>query len=158
MRTDPPSPLCRPLVALLVILAAPQWALAAGTPTPSSPETLWMLNCQGCHRAGGQGTANAVPALKDVVARFLSVPGGRQYLIRVPGVAGSPLADAPLSEVVNWMLKRFDPQDIPPDFKPYTADEVAAYRKMGAYGDQAGTIRATLTASFTSPAPAKPQP
>lgn len=117
-----------------------------------------MLNCQGCHRADGQGTANAVPALKNVVARFLSAPGGRQYLIRVPGVAGSPLADAPLSKVVNWMLNRFDTRHLPENFKPYTADEVAAYRKMGAYGDEAGTIRATLTAAFTSPAPAKPQP
>ncbi len=158
MRTDPPSPLFRPLVVLLVVLAAPHWAVAAGTPTRPPPETLWMLNCQGCHRASGQGTANAVPALKDVVARFLSVPGGRQYLIRVPGVAGSPLADAPLSEVVNWMLKRFDARHLPENFKPYTADEVAAYRKMGAYGDEAGTIRAALTASFTGPAPAKPQP
>jgi len=115
-----------------------------------------MLNCQGCHRADGRGTGDAVPALSGVAARFLSVPGGREYLIRVPGVAGSPLEDAPLSALVNWMLRRFDPRHLPVDFKPYTAAEVASYRQLGAYGEEAGTIRAALTASFEAAVPAKP--
>lgn len=160
MGTDPhsPSPAGRLRLALLLILAASQQVLAAGPVAPRSPQTLWMLNCQGCHRADGRGTANAVPALEGDVARFLSVPGGRQYLIRVPGVAGSPLADAPLSAVINWMLKRFDARHLPAEFKPYTAGEVAAYRKLGAYGDEAGAVRAALTASFKSAAAAKPEP
>jgi hypothetical protein len=62
------------------------------------------------------------------VARFLSVPGGREYLGRVPGVATSPLSSADLSELVNWMLWRFDKEHLPADFRPYSEAEIAQLR------------------------------
>lgn len=87
----------------------------------------WALNCQGCHLADGQGTQET-GKLSGTVARFLWVPGGRDYLIRVPGVATSQLPDEDLAELVNWMLLRFDKQHIPASFRPYTAAEVARLR------------------------------
>ena len=89
----------------------------------------FALNCQGCHRADGTGTPGSVPALADSVARFLAVPGGREYLVQVPGVAQAPLDDAALAAVVNWMLTRFDAQHVPKEFRPYTADDIGRLRK-----------------------------
>ena len=99
---------------------------AAGAYTP---EVEFALNCQGCHRADGAGTPGSVPPLAHSVARFLAVPGGRDYLVQVPGVAQAPLDDAMLAAVVNWMLTRFDAQHVPKDFRPYTADEIGRLRK-----------------------------
>ena len=92
------------------------------------PGVEYALNCQGCHRADGAGTPGSVPPLADAVARFLAVPGGREYLVQVPGVAQAPLDDATLAGVVNWMLERFDKAHIPAGFVPYTADEIGRLR------------------------------
>jgi hypothetical protein len=88
----------------------------------------WTLNCQGCHRFDGSGSDATAPGIAGTVAKFLRVPGGREYLIRVPGVATSPLSDADLAEVVNWMLWRFDREHLPASFRPYTAAEIAPLR------------------------------
>jgi mono/diheme cytochrome c family protein len=89
----------------------------------------WTLNCQGCHRQDGSGSPGTAPGLAGTVARFLAVPGGREYLGRVPGVATSPLSDADLAEVMNWMLWRFDREHIPATFQPFTAAEIGALRQ-----------------------------
>jgi mono/diheme cytochrome c family protein len=114
---------------------------AAQIPAPTAAETAppgvenaqrawqnWTLNCQGCHRPDGSGTEGTAPSLAGTVARFLSVPGGREYLGRVPGVATSPLSSRDLAEVVNWMLWRFDREHLPAGFQPYTADEMGRLR------------------------------
>jgi len=88
----------------------------------------WTLNCQGCHRPDGTGSAATAPSLAGTVARFMSVPGGREYLGRVPGVATSPLSNEDLAEVMNWMLWRFDSTHIPANFAPYTAVEIGSLR------------------------------
>jgi hypothetical protein len=48
--------------------------------------------------------------------------------VQVPGVAQAPLDDAALAGVVNWMLDRFDKTHLPPDFRPYTAEEIGRLR------------------------------
>lgn len=88
----------------------------------------WTLNCQGCHRLDGTGSATTSPSLAGTVAKFLWVPGGREYLGRVPGVATSPLSNADLAELMNWMLWRFDKQNLPAAFEPYTAAEIGQLR------------------------------
>jgi cytochrome c553 len=115
--------------------------LAAQTPAPTAADTPpagvenaqrawqnWTLNCQGCHRPDGTGTEGTAPSLAGTVARFLSAPGGREYLGRVPGVATSPLSNRDLAEVVNWMLWRFDREHLPAKFQPYTTDEMGRLR------------------------------
>jgi hypothetical protein len=94
----------------------------------SGPALDYTLECEGCHRADGSGTPGSVPALRDSVARFLGVPGGREYLARVPGVAQAPLDDAALAAVLNWMLDRFDRPHVPAGFTPYSAEEVGRLR------------------------------
>jgi hypothetical protein len=89
----------------------------------------YVLHCQGCHQAGGLGLAGSVPRLKDSVARFVSLPGGREYLSRVPGVAQSQLDDAALARLLNWLVAYFDADHLAADFRPFTAEEVAPLRR-----------------------------
>jgi mono/diheme cytochrome c family protein len=114
-------------LALLVALAIA--ASPAAAADVSGPALAYALECQGCHQADGRGTPGSVPALSGSVARFLAVPGGREYLSQVPGVAQAPLDDATLAGVLNWMLTRFDEAHVPKDFVPYAAAEVGRLRK-----------------------------
>jgi mono/diheme cytochrome c family protein len=113
---------------------APSWVAPGGAPPLGIANGQrawqhWTLNCQGCHRPDGSGSPATAPGLTGTVARFLGVPGGREYLGRVPGVATAPLSDADLSEVMNWMLWRFDPEHVPANFQPFTAAEIGALRQ-----------------------------
>jgi Cytochrome c len=104
-------------------------ALTAGPASAvSGPALDYTLECAGCHRADGSGTPGGVPALRDSVARFMAVPGGRDYLVRVPGAAQAPLDDGALAAVLNWMLERFDAANVPAGFTPFTAEEVRRLR------------------------------
>jgi len=108
------------------ILILPAWdVLSADIYTPKVNYTLY---CQGCHLADGSGTPGKVPALKNEVGRFLHVDGGREYLVQVPGTSQSPLSDAEIAAVLNWMLKNFSAEQLPVDFVPYTSEEVSRVR------------------------------
>jgi mono/diheme cytochrome c family protein len=113
---------------LLLVLAAVVAAVPAAR--AASPAVAYALNCQGCHRADGSGTPGSVPALAGSVGRFLRIPGGREYLVQVPGVAQAPLDDAAIAGVLNWIVERFDRAGAPADFAPYTASEVARLRRQ----------------------------
>ena len=88
----------------------------------------YILHCQGCHLVNGGGTSGKIPALIGV-GRFLSVEGGREFLVRVPGVSGSLVNDAELAEVLNWILYESSPDNLPRNFEPYDAEEVGRYRQ-----------------------------
>jgi len=102
--------------------------LAAARADAYTPSVDYALNCQGCHRGDGSGTPGSIPPLLDSVSRFLAVPGGREYLAQVPGVAQAPLDDAALAAVMNWLLRRFDAAHLPEDFVPYAAAEIGRLR------------------------------
>ena len=113
----------RAIAVLIVALSIASAALAGG-----SPAELYTLNCWGCHKPRAEGIPGTVPRLADSMANFLRVPGGREYLVEVPGVAASALSNAEIAEVLNWLLVTFNKAEMPPDFKPYTAAEIARYR------------------------------
>jgi hypothetical protein len=96
----------------------------------ASPAVDYAVHCQGCHLDDGRETPGRVPALAGSLGRFSRVPGGRAYLVRVPGVAQSPLDDAALAALLNWLLPRFDPGGLAPDFSPYSAEEVGRLRRL----------------------------
>jgi cytochrome c2 len=108
--------------------AAAGVAAPAGVTNAQRAWQNWTLNCQGCHRPDGTGSAGTAPSLAGTVSRFLTVPGGREYLGRVPGVATSALANADLAELMNWMFWRFDKEHMPADFLPFTAEEIGRLR------------------------------
>jgi len=93
----------------------------------SSSRTLYALNCMGCHQRHGEGHGT-VPQLRGFVGNFLKVPGGREFLVQVPGVAQSGLSDADIAAVLNWILLEFSADELPEDFRPYDAEEVVRYR------------------------------
>jgi hypothetical protein len=124
--------------------ADPGGASPAGVTDVQLAWQNWTLNCQGCHRLDGSGSEGTAPSLAGTVAKFLWVPGGREYLVRVPGVATSPLPDADLAEVMNWMLWRYDREHLPSDFRPFTAGEMAALRSRPLRLEAAGMRRDLL--------------
>lgn len=93
-----------------------------------SPQKLYALHCMGCHGSQGEGIPSRVPALRNFAGYFAFLPEGRAFLIRVPGAANAPLSDEELAQVTNWLLQTFSPKELPPDFKPFTAEEVKSYR------------------------------
>ena len=99
-----------------------------GLARAESPRFNYILHCQGCHLDDGRETPGKIPPLAGA-ARFLSVSGGREFLVRVPGVSLALLPDDELAALVNWMLREFSPAELPEDFEPYTAEEVAEYRQ-----------------------------
>jgi hypothetical protein len=102
--------------------------LFAATARAQDPRVDYMLQCQGCHLADGSGSPGAVPDLRGSLARFLAVPGGREYLVRVPGAAQSVLSDQRLAAVLDWMIREFGPAEAAADLAPYRAEEIARWR------------------------------
>lgn len=122
-------------------------AAMTGVANPQQARVDYMLKCQGCHQPEGLGNPVNTPPLKDEVARFLHVPGGREFLARVPGVASVDLDDARLAQLLNWTLQRFDRGHLPADFEPYSAGEIAQLRRQPLRLEREAT-RASLLAAM----------
>ena len=98
--------------------------------TPMSrPSQLYATNCQGCHGEAGVSVAE-IPTLAGRIGYFVRIPAGRDYLLQVPNVALNPNSDQAIAELMNWVLKRFSPAQLPADFRPYTAEEVGQARRQ----------------------------
>lgn len=103
----------------------------------------YAVQCQGCHGAKGEIGRQEMPILSGNISTFLSVPGGRAYLVQVPGVATSPLSDSRLADLLNWMLSEFDADNVPKEHLPYKAGEVGLLRQNSLIPN-AGNVRAKL--------------
>jgi len=112
----------------VVCIAALAGALSASLAV-AGPQLDYMLHCRGCHGPDGAGAPGAAPSFRGQVAKFLWVPGGREYLIRVPGTAQSELNDAHTADLLNWILHEFSPNELPADFVPYSEAEVTRHRR-----------------------------
>jgi hypothetical protein len=123
------------LLAAACALASPTLAAAADY-APGAPlerftgaRADYAFRCKGCHGFAGEGTAGHVPRLDGFVGLFTLVEGGRDYLMRVPGVARSVLEDDRLAAVLNWMLNTYGDGRVAPGFAPFTAEEVGEARR-----------------------------
>ena len=88
----------------------------------------YQMFCQGCHTPDGTG-GKSVPKIKNFIGYFLQNDIAREYLVRVPGSANSPLNDQQLAEVLNWMIIEFGGNSVPKNMQYYTANEVAKLRQ-----------------------------
>lgn len=88
-----------------------------------------MLHCSGCHVADGSGSAGRVPSVRDSLAALSASAAGRRFLVQVPGAAQSPLSDAELAQVLSWMVRSLSDRPVAPEFRDFSAEEVARYRK-----------------------------
>ena len=122
------------VISSAVLCAGMASALAAGAPVMTQTEEQrarvnYLLNCAGCHLPDGHGLPGTVPDFREYLGEFAQHPASRSFIARVPGAAGSPLNDAELAEVLNWILITMNGGQLRADFKPYTAAEVAGYRR-----------------------------
>lgn len=115
--------------AVIAFAAFAMTGASGRTPQREDPEFLYDLHCSGCHKRDGSGQGVFVPRLQGQVAKFLHKPGGREFLIQVPGVSQSMLSNKQVATVMNWALVRFDREHMPADFKPITEREAASLRQ-----------------------------
>lgn len=115
------------LPALLAALAA-----GCGRPAPagelSVAQQSYFIHCMGCHGEDGTGLEGKVPDLRKDLARLASMPGGRAYILRVPGVTQTSLDPVRTAEVLNYTVREFGGGDVARRIAPFTAAEVAAAR------------------------------
>ena len=115
----------RVAVVRIAVIAGALFASSA----VADPQLDYMLHCRGCHGPDGGGAPGAAPSFRGQVAKFLWVPGGREYLIHVPGTAQSELNDAHTAALLNWIVHEFSASELPADFVPYSEAEVARFRR-----------------------------
>lgn len=119
----------RPLALRALFVAALLMTAAPVVPASADPRIDYMLHCRGCHGPDGAGAPGAAPSFRGHLGKFLLVPGGREYLVRVPGTAQSELDDTHTAALLNWILQEFSRDEIPADFAPYETAEVARNRR-----------------------------
>ena len=97
-------------------------------PLQGGARSLYVLHCAGCHGMDASGSAlGRVPDMRRV-GDFLQLPGGREFIVKVPGVMGSGLDDAQVAAVTNWVLATLAAPSQPPDHRPYDAGEIQQAR------------------------------
>ena len=121
------------VAALLASGGAP--ALAYG------PRVNFQLQCMGCHHADGGGEPGRVPSVRRTLVPFSGTPEGRDFVMRVPGVAQAPLSDAEIAQLLNWMVRNLSDVPMPAEFVDYTAEEVGRARHRPLVGVRAARDR-----------------
>ncbi|HUX72480.1 MAG TPA: hypothetical protein VMV25_01125 [Steroidobacteraceae bacterium] len=111
-------------MAIIAVAAA----AAANAAFAYRPKIDFQLNCMGCHLADGSGEAGRVPSIRRTLLLFSESPQGRNYVLRVPGVAESPLSDAATAALLNWMVRHLSDVALPRGFVDYSAAEVRRAR------------------------------
>lgn len=100
-------------------------------PNGQTPHMNYLHYCAGCHLADGTGKpSNGIPNMRGVLGEFLRVDGGREFIIKVPGVSHTPLADSDIAALMNWLLDGIAAPSKPPNTRPYTAEEVTRLRSQ----------------------------
>ena len=107
--------------------------LAAGGAAAAGDEARarlqYLQHCSGCHLVDGSGSpTKGIPSMRGMLGRFLEVPGGREFIVQVPGVMNSALRDADVANLMNWLVPAVSAATLPAGFQPYTAQEIARLR------------------------------
>ncbi|HEU4627964.1 MAG TPA: hypothetical protein VFS52_24640 [Steroidobacteraceae bacterium] len=131
------------------------WPLAllslscASTAIGHDVETQYRLYCMGCHVPDGSGLEGKVPSIRGTLVPLAQTLEGRRFLVQVPGVAQSPLSNAEVAALLNWMIANLSERPTPPrSVAAFTADEVARYRSTRLVGVRA--MRAKVLAEANS--------
>ncbi len=128
-----------------VVLALPVGVMALERTPMGDARQNYTLFCAGCHAETGRGIPHKVPRLNGRLALYLGVEGGRDFILRVPGVANSQLDDARLAAVMNHVVARFAPERSL-GFRSFTPDEVHEARRRPLVGIEVERTR-LLTAA-----------
>jgi mono/diheme cytochrome c family protein len=132
------------LVGLALALAAGAAAAQDSAAGDSSGASVFAQTCAACHQADGSGTPGLAPQLKGTYWQKLLAQ--RSYLPRViafgltgqikvgdsvfnGGMPGQvQLTDGQVAAVANHVAAGLNTAQLPPDWKPYDAAEVAGLR------------------------------
>jgi hypothetical protein len=109
----------------MAALFAAAWPLVGWT---YDAKVNYQLNCMGCHLPDGSGQRDRVPSVRQSLLLFSTISEGREFVIRVPGVAQSALTNEETAALLNWMARNLSDQPLPVGFVDYTAEEVRASR------------------------------
>ena len=116
------------ILRLLLITAMACWG-SAHAGSADRPRLNYLQYCSGCHLPDGSGSPSfGIPSMRGLLGQFLQVPGGRQFIVQVPGVMNSALSDAEIAALMNWLLPAVSAPTLPAGFQPYTAQEIAQLR------------------------------
>ena len=111
----------------LMVLCCIFFTAAGHAERLSQAQINYMLQCQGCHKANAKGTPPDTPDMTEYGAAFMQSEAGRAYWTSVPGAANSPLSDAELADVLNYIaISIIGAKDI----TPYTESEISLYRSQ----------------------------
>ena len=109
-------------------VAAIALSLAVNAASAYQPLVNYQLRCMGCHLADGSGQPGRVPSIRRSLVLFSASPERRDYVIRVPGVAQSPLSDEDTAALLNWMARNLSDLKVPPSFVDYSEAEIHRFR------------------------------
>jgi mono/diheme cytochrome c family protein len=114
----------------LLLIAALALSGSAHAASEDRPRLQYLQYCSGCHLPDGSGSpAFGVPSMRGLLGQFLQVPGGRQFIVQVPGVMNSALSNADIAALMNWLVPAVSAPTLPArGFKPYTAQEIGRLR------------------------------
>lgn len=113
----------------LLLLAALAWSGSTHAGSEERARLQFVRYCSGCHHQDGSGSPEfGVPSMRGLLGQFLQVPGGRAFIVQVPGVMNSALGDAEIARLMNWLLPAISAPTLPAGFQPYTAAEIARLR------------------------------
>ena len=113
-------------VRIGAVVLASAWAVSSHA---LQPRVNYQLQCMGCHHRDGSGENGRVPSIRRTLVQFSSFPEGRDYLLRVPGVAQATLSDQQLAALLNWMARNLSDLPLPKNFVDFTPAEVHSARR-----------------------------
>jgi hypothetical protein len=130
-----------------VAAVALSWA-GANAAWSYQPVVNYQLRCMGCHLPDGSGQQGRVPSIRRSLVLFSASPEGREYVVRVPGVAQSPLSDEDTAALLNWMARNLSDVSITPGFADYSEAEIHRMRARPLV--QVSALRARLWKAATA--------
>lgn len=115
---------------LLACLATGITAAGAQEVNAHRARLHYLQHCVGCHLVDGSGAPDkGIPSMRGLLADFAHMPGGRDYIVQVPGVMNSPLNDRDIAELMNWLVPEMGTTNTRGSMPAYTADEIARLRR-----------------------------
>jgi mono/diheme cytochrome c family protein len=114
-------------------------------------QQVYATNCQSCHQADGSGIPGGFPPVAQHAADLAVADRAYLPLVILYGLNGEivvdgetyngvmppwpQLSDAQIAEVLNYSVIEWDAAGtLPPNFQPYTAEEIAEQRGRGLSG------------------------
>ena len=119
-------------------------------PELTGPQSDYVEHCSGCHGMQGNSAPAEIPVLRDRVGYFMCTKQGRDYLIRLPNVAYSAIADnQELADMMNFVVFGLGGRSAPKGAKPFTAAEVARLRGHALATQSLIAVRAQIVDQMT---------